>query len=204
MSNYINSISELRETIGEEIPGLSEKNIDYLDDFSINFIDVSPFVVLSSSDSNGRVDSSPKGDGAGFVRVLDEKTLLIPDRPGNKLAYGHLNILENPQVGLLFIIPGTNETLRVNGTAKLRRDGDILNSMSARGKPALLAIEVTVQECFFHCGKSFLRSKLWQPVEWPGKYKVSFGEMYAQRKKLGSDVVKIIDDSIENDYKENL
>jgi PPOX class probable FMN-dependent enzyme len=204
MSIYINSISELRDTIGEEIPGLSEKNIDYLDDFAVNFIDACPFVILSSSDSNGRVDSSPKGDGAGFVRVLDEKTLLIPDRPGNKLAYGHQNILENPQVGLLFVIPGTNETLRVNGTAKLRRDSDMLKSMSARGKAALLAIEVTVQECFFHCGKAFLRSKLWQPTEWPEKYKVSFGEMYAQRKKMGSDIVKIIDDSIENDYRENL
>ncbi|MFT7688071.1 MAG: PPOX class probable FMN-dependent enzyme [Candidatus Azotimanducaceae bacterium] len=204
MANYINSVAELRDTIGDEIPGLSDKNIDYLDDFAVDFIGVCPFVILSSSDANGRVDSSPKGDGAGFVKIVDTKTLLIPDRPGNKLAYGHQNILENPQVGLLFVIPGTNETLRVNGTAKLRTDSDTLNLMSARGKAALLAVEVTVQECFFHCGKAFLRSKLWQPTEWPERYNVSFGEMYAQRMKAGADVAKVIDDAIDNDYRDNL
>jgi PPOX class probable FMN-dependent enzyme len=204
MPNYINSIAELRETIGEEIPGLSEKNIDYLDDFAIDFIGACPFIVLSTSDTNGCVDSSPKGDEPGFVKVVNNKTLQIPDRPGNKLAYGHLNIIENPQVGLLFAIPGTNETLRVNGTARLRRDSDILSSMSARGKAAIIVIEVTVQESFFHCGKAFLRSKLWQPEQWGEKHSVSFGQMYAKRMKAGADVVKAIDDSIETDYRENL
>jgi len=200
MSNYITSIAELRETIGDEVPGLSEKNIDYLDDFAVNFIKACPFVVLSSSDAKGRVDSSPKGDGPGFVKVLGSKTLLIPDRPGNKLAYGHQNILDNPQVGLLFVIPDTNETLRINGTARLRRDEDTLSAMAARGKPAILVIEVSVEEAFFHCGKAFIRSKLWQATQWPEKHIVSFGKMYAQRKNLGTEVVQMIDDSIEKDY----
>ncbi|MFT7042950.1 MAG: PPOX class probable FMN-dependent enzyme [Candidatus Azotimanducaceae bacterium] len=204
MIDLISSISELRDVIGEEIPGLSEKNVDHLDEFGLAFIAACAFVVISTSDSKGRVDTSPKGDAPGFVSVVDDKTLLIPDRPGNKLAYGHQNILENPQVGLLFIIPGTSETLRINGTARLRKDNELLTSMSARGKAALLAIEVTIEECFFHCGKAFIRSGLWKPEDWPEKHPVSFGQMYAKRKNMNNKIAALIDDSIESDYRENL
>jgi hypothetical protein len=204
MPDLISSITELRGVIGEEIPGLSEKNVDHLDEFGLAFIAACPFVVISTADLKGRVDTSPKGDAPGFVSAVDDKTLLIPDRPGNKLAYGHQNIIENPQVGLLFIIPGTSETLRINGTARLRKDSELLRSMSARGKAALLAIEVTIEECFFHCGKAFIRSGLWKPEEWPAKHAVSFGQMYAKRKNMNNEIAKLIDDSIENDYRENL
>jgi PPOX class probable FMN-dependent enzyme len=150
------------------------------------------------------VDASPKGDAPGFVQIVDDKTIVIPDRPGNKLAYGHLNIIENPQVGLLMTIPGTNETLRINGKAALSREPELLESLAARGRPAVIAIKIHIEECFFHCGKASIRSKLWNSSEWPAKHKVSFGEMYAKKKNLGDDVSKKIDESIQADYRDNL
>lgn len=201
----ISTVEELRALIGEEPPGLQEKNIDFLDQFAIDFIAESPFIVLSTSDANGRLDASPKGDDPGFVKVLDNKTIMVPDRPGNRLAYGHRNVIENPRVGLIFFIPKTSETLRINGTAELDASPELLEDLAARGKPAILGIKVHVEECFFHCGKAFIRSGLWQPEKWPEeKHKVSFGEMFAARKELGKDVVDMIDSAIEDDYKNNL
>ena len=119
----IKTEQDLRAVIGEEIPGLSEKVEARLNDFAVDFIARSPFLVLSTADGEGRLDASPKGDAPGFVAVEDDRTLLIPDRLGNRLAYGHRNILVNPHVGVLFMIPGTSETLRVNGRATLTADG---------------------------------------------------------------------------------
>ncbi|MFT6017193.1 MAG: PPOX class probable FMN-dependent enzyme [Candidatus Azotimanducaceae bacterium] len=205
MSEAITTIRQLRDVVGEEIPGLEDKNIDYLDDFALDFIAHSPFLVLSTSDAQGRCDASPKGDEPGFVQVIDNKTLLVPDRPGNKLAYGHRNILENPHVGLLFCIPGTSETLRINGIAELSADAGILAELAARGKPAILAIRITVEECFFHCGKAFIRSGLWTPDVWADTpYKVSFGKMYAERKNVSSEIADAIDVGINHDYTHNL
>lgn len=200
----ISTIEDLRNIVGECIPGLEEKNIDYIDEFAERFIEQSPFIVMSTSDEKGRLDASPKGDDPGFVVVSDSKTLLIPDRPGNKLAYGHQNILANPHIGLLFMIPRTRETLRVNGRAELSCDEALLEQLAARGKPAILAIKVAVEECFFHCGKSMIRSKLWSPEDWGDQHKVSFGEMFAARKKADASIVKIYDDAIATDYKDNL
>lgn len=203
--SIINDNQGLRAVIGDEIPGLSEKNIDYIDEFAESFIQKSPFLIMSTADKQGNCDASPKGDAPGFVEVADHKTLLIPDRPGNKLAYGHQNILSNPNVGLLFCIPGTSETLRVNGSAELDASKELLQQLGARGKPATLAIRVTVRECFFHCGKAFIRSGLWKPDSWAKPaYKVSFGEMYASRKGGSKEVATMIDQSIEADYKDNL
>ena len=205
MSKPIKTIEELRAVIGDEIPGLQDKNIDYLDNFAIDFIKESPFIVLSTSDKDGRLDASPKGDDPGFVKVLDNKTLVIPDRPGNKLAYGHRNVIENPRVGLIFFIPKTSETLRINGTAELDASPELLEELAARGKPAVLGIKVNVEECFFHCGKAFIRSGLRQPEKWRDeKYKVSFGEMYAARTEANKEVADVVDAAIEDDYKNNL
>jgi predicted pyridoxine 5'-phosphate oxidase superfamily flavin-nucleotide-binding protein len=113
----ITDIEGLRDIIYEPSPGLEAKNIPYLDEFACEFIEKSPFIILSTSDADGRCDGSPKGDAPGFVEVVDPHTLLIPDRPGNRLAYGHKNILANPNVAVLFCIPGTTETLRVSGKA---------------------------------------------------------------------------------------
>ena len=118
-SSVVRSVEELRALVGDRKPGVELKILDALDEFAIDYIARSPFLVLSTSDAEGRLDVSPKGDGPGFVLVEDDRTLVIPDRPGNKLVFGHLNILANPRVGLLFMIPGTNETLRVAGTAEL-------------------------------------------------------------------------------------
>ncbi len=202
--HVVHTAQELREIVGAPVPGLDLKNQAELDEFARDFIARSPFLVLSTADTEGNLDASPKGDAAGFVRVLDEKTLVIPDRPGNKLAYGHLNLLANPRVGLLFLIPGTPETLRVNGTAELTREPALLERLAARGKPAVLAIRVRVDECFFHCAKAFIRSKLWKADSWPERKRISFGEMFARRLGADEEAAKAIDEGIEADYRENL
>ena len=203
-SHKIQNLEQLRAVIGDEIPGLHEKNIDHVDEFARDFIEKSPLIVLSTADESGRMDASPKGDAPGFVEVLNEHTLLIPDRPGNKLAYGHQNILSNPNVGILFIVPNTRETLRINGRAELSCEPDLLQQLAARDKPATLVIRVFVDECFFHCGKAMLRSKLWDSSTWQENFRVSFGEIFAARKVAGSDVAKSIDQRIEADYRDNL
>jgi len=203
-SHKIQSLEQLRAVIGDEIPGLHEKNIDHVDEFARDFIEKSPLIILSTADVSGRMDASPKGDAPGFVEVLNEHTLLIPDRPGNKLAYGHQNILSNPNVGILFIVPNTRETLRINGRAELSCEPDLLQQLAARDKPATLVIRVFVDECFFHCGKAMLRSKLWDSSTWQENFRVSFGEIFAARKVAGSDVAKSIDQRIEADYRDNL
>ena len=137
------------------------KQIDHLDQHCRAIIAKSPFLLLGTSDTTGRCDVSPKGDYPGFVRVLDDTTLAIPDLPGNNRLDTLTNLLHNPQVGLLFMIPGMHETLRVNGTVRLVRDAALLESLAFQGKRPKLAIVVEVQEVFSHCPKAFLRSQLW-------------------------------------------
>lgn len=160
--------------------------------------------MLSTSDRAGRQDVSPKGDGPGFAVVETDTTVLIPDRKGNKLVYGLQNLLENPYVGVLFLIPDMNETLRVNGRAELTGEPAILERLAARGQAAQLAIRVSVDECFFHCAKAFLRSNLWKPETWAAPYRISFGKMLAP--KFGGDdqVADAIDAMIDEDYRTNL
>ena len=207
----ITDVEGLRAVIGEEIPGIGDKNVDTLNHFATDFIARCPFLVLSTSSADGRIDASPKGDAPGFVEVVDDKTIIIPDRPGNKLAYGHLNVLENTHVGVLMMIPGTRETLRINGRATLNADPELLSRLSARDKPATLAIKVEVEEVFFHCAKAFIRSNLWQPDSWGEPHKVSFGEMYAEMRRAADqseaeaqEAAKQIDGMISADYENNL
>ena len=200
----ISTVEALRAVVGEPPPGLEAKVEDHLNGYAQGFIEKCPFLVLSTADKSGRVDASPKGDAPGFLTVVDENTLLIPDRPGNRLAYGHLNVLENPQVGLLLVIPNTSETLRINGRAELSADPELLKQLAARGKPAVLAIRVSVEECFFHCGKAFIRSGLWKPDQWGDKHRISFGEMYAAKAGGGKELADGVDEMIEQDYRDNL
>lgn len=205
--HVITSEAQLRAVIGAKIDAVEAKlidHIDHIDQHARDFIASAPFVVLATADANGHIDASPKGDGPGFIHVEDNKTLVVPDRPGNKLAYGHTNILDNPEVGLLICRPATNETLRINGTAELTADPVLLEKMAAFGKPAVIAIRITVRECFFHCGKAFIRSKLWQPEQWPKQDRVSFGKMYAEKAGAGDDVAAAIDEQIDVDYRDNL
>jgi len=200
----IATIEQLRAILGEPAPITKLKLWTRLEPPAVEFISRSPFLLLATADAAGLQDVSPKGDGPGFVAVENERTLLIPDRMGNKLLFGLQNILANPQVGIVFLIPGTGETLRVNGTAEITAAPDILARLTARGQPALVAIRITVRECFFHCAKAFIRSQLWNPASWSHDYRVSFGKMMAP--KIGGDdaTAARIDAAIDADYKHNL
>ncbi|WP_019931768.1 pyridoxamine 5'-phosphate oxidase family protein [Nocardia sp. BMG111209] len=163
----ITSPAELRELLGPVMPRAAVKERPALHPRDRQWIATSPFIVLATSDAEGNCDASPKGDPAGFVRVLDDHTIAIPERPGNRRADGYLNILSNPHVGVIFLIPGRNETLRINGRARLLRDAPYFDDMVVKGHRPILAIEVEIETIFFHCAKAFLRSKLWQPPLWP-------------------------------------
>ena len=155
---------ELRAVVGEVHLIAERKVLDRLDHFCRDFIALSPFLVLASSDSEGRADASPRGDGPGFVRVLDDKTLLIPDRRGNNLIDSFRNILSSPGVGLVFMVPGIPETLRVNGKAHTTRDAALLAPSIMQERVPVTGLIVTVEEAYFHCGKALIRSKLWDPA----------------------------------------
>ncbi|MFF0611626.1 pyridoxamine 5'-phosphate oxidase family protein [Nocardia tengchongensis] len=158
---------ELRELLGEVAPRPRNKDRYSLHEWDREWIARSPFVVLATSDADGHCDASPKGDPAGFVKVLDDKTIAIPERPGNRRADGYLNILSNPHVGVIFLIPGRGDTLRINGRARLLRDAPYFDDMVVKGHRPILAIEVDIEQIFFHCSKAFMRSGLWKPEQWP-------------------------------------
>jgi hypothetical protein len=200
----ITTPEDLRRRMGSAGPVTPLKLLSELDDAAIDFIQRSPFLVLSTADAAGNQQVSPKGDDPGFVLVEDRKTLLIPDRSGNNLLFGLENILANPHIGLLFIIPPDTETLRVNGTAELIADPELLQRLSARGKPAEIAIRLTVRQCFFHCAKAFMRSRLWDHQAWPARTPFSFGRYLAQKMKEGEAVAREIDAHVEEDYRTNL
>jgi len=202
--HHVDTPEALRALVGDPVAGVELKVYDHLIEEAIDFVGRSPFLVLSTTDAAGRIDASPKGDAPGFVQVEDEQTLVIPDRPGNKLIFGLTNLLENPHVGILMMIPGTTETLRMNGTAELRSDPELLESLAARGKPAVLAIRVTVEECFFHCSKAFVRAQLWKHDSWPERQKISFGSMFAKRLGGGDELADAIDAMAEEDARTNL
>lgn len=165
----IDSHEALREIIGEAAELTRKKVIDRIDEHARNLIAHSPFVLLATSAPDGSCDVSPRGDPAGSVLVLDEKTLVLADRPGNKLVDSLRNIVDNPHAGLLFLVPGMNETLRVNGRARLVSDAPFFDSLVVQGKRPRLAVVVEVEELYMHCAKAFLRSSLWQPETWPDR-----------------------------------
>lgn len=165
--HVVTSERELREVLGEPGERALRKETATLGGHARAFIARSPFLLLATADARGRCDVSPKGDAPGFVRVLDDAHLLVPDRPGNKRLDGMRNLLENPHAGLIFLVPGREETLRVNGRAWIVRDAELLDALVAHGKRPALALAVEVEECFFHCPKAFRRSRLWEPGEWP-------------------------------------
>jgi PPOX class probable FMN-dependent enzyme len=157
----------LRKVLGKPHGVVVQKTLSALDDHCRKFIARCPFVLVASSDAAGRFDVSPKGDPAGFVRVLDDHTLVIPERLGNRRADTFHNVLERPDVGLIFLIPGKMETLRVSGTARVVQDPEVLEPMAVKGKIPQMALAVHVTEAFFHCSKCMVRSALWSPDSWP-------------------------------------
>ncbi|WP_428248941.1 pyridoxamine 5'-phosphate oxidase family protein [Ferrovibrio sp.] len=157
----VESEAELRGCYEQPNEMVQKKILPRLDQHARAFIALSPFVVLASHGPDGS-DASPRGDAPGFVQVLDDATLLLPDRRGNNLIDSLRNVVAEPDVGLLFLVPGINETLRVNGTARIISDAEKLLPLAAQGKPPASALEIAVREVFFHCGKAMIRSKLWQ------------------------------------------
>jgi PPOX class probable FMN-dependent enzyme len=167
-THVVTSERELRELVGYPNERAVKKDLGRLDEHARAFIARAPFLLLATANAAGRCDVSPKGDAPGFVRVLDDRHLAVPDRPGNKRIDGMRNLLENPHVGLIFLVPGKEDTLRVNGRAWIVRDEALLASLAAMSKRPELAIGVEVEECYLHCPKAFRRSRLWEPASWTG------------------------------------
>jgi PPOX class probable FMN-dependent enzyme len=160
----ITSEAELRALIGEPTELVQAKLADRLNDLTRQFVERSPFVCVATGHPGGGMDVSPRGDPPGFVRVLDDHTLLLPERPGNRLADTLVNLLSDPRIALLFLIPGVDDTFRVNGTAAITDDSDLLAPSVVEGKAPRLGILVTVQEAYTQCAKALLRSDLWNPA----------------------------------------
>lgn len=158
---------ELRELLGQPMERAVTKERATLHPHHAAWIERSPFCLIATSDTEGRCDVSPKGDPPGFAKVLDEGTIAIPERPGNRRADGYLNILANPHIGLIFFVPGREDTLRVNGTVRILRDAPFFDLMEVKGHRPQLALLVKTEEVFFHCAKAFKRSRLWKHEEWP-------------------------------------
>ena len=163
----VTSIDEIEKLADEPMPQVLSKETDALDDLCQTFISRSSFCVIASSNPLGHIDVSPKGNPAGFVRVLDEKHLAIPDRPGNRRLDTFHNLMKDPRLGIIFLIPGHGETLRVGGEARIVRDPDLRNKLAFNGRVPDFAIIVHVERIFMHCPKCIMRSKIWQPDAWP-------------------------------------
>ena len=162
----ITSEDELTALLGEPLKRVAEKVRPKLHEMDRAWLAESPLCLVATSDAEGRCDVSPKGDPRGFTLVLDETTIVLPERPGNRRADGFRNVLANPHVGLIYLIPGRGDTLRINGRATLVRDAPFFDDLVVKGHRPQLALVVAVEEVFYHCPKAFLRSELWRPETW--------------------------------------
>lgn len=200
----IETVSQLRAIIGEpnaQVPLKFHKSINAQ---ARAFIARAPMFFLATAAADGEPTVSPKGDGRGCVRVEDARTLLIPERSGNRLIISLQNILANPRVGLIFLVPGTGETLRISGVAELLDDRALCESFVERGKPALLVMRVRVAQAYFHCAKAFLRAELWKPESWPEPVKISFGKEIAEEGGMATDAIESFDAAVAGRYKTDL
>ncbi|MEU4473841.1 pyridoxamine 5'-phosphate oxidase family protein [Micromonospora sp. NPDC023888] len=166
MTVEITSHEELRDLLGVPNARAANKERRRLHERDREWLGASPFCLLATAGADGSCDVSPKGDPAGFALVLDDTTIALPERPGNRRADGYRNILDNPHVGLLFLIPGRTDTLRINGRARLVSDAPWFDDMMVKGHRPVLAVVVEIEQIFYHCAKAFLRSELWQPETW--------------------------------------
>jgi PPOX class probable FMN-dependent enzyme len=196
----ITTQEELRRVIAEPRPATRAKILDALDEQSIDFLKRCPFALVSTASADGTIEVSPKGDEPGFIRIEDPKTLLIPERVGNNLAFGLSNIIATGKIGIIALVPATGETLRISGTAEIHDDADLVASLSSLGKPALLATRVRIQHCYFHCARSIVRAKLWNPEAWPAPGRISFGRIIAPRIGESETVAAQIDANVEGAY----
>lgn len=200
----LSSVEDVGALYGPPLEAVVSKVIDHLDGHCRDFIARSPFVLVATADQGGSCDVSPKGGPAGFVEVIDERRLAIPDAPGNRLVYSLQNVVATGRAGLLFLIPGMEETLRVNGRACLTRDAVVLERLTREGKPPKVAIGLEVEEAFLHCAKAFKRSALWRPEDWPDREGLaSAAQIWRDHMALDlttEDVQEFVDD----DYAHNL
>lgn len=176
----ITTEDKLRTIIGVANPMASKKIYSFLNERMLGFIEKSPLMMLSTVDEFGFPTISPKGDKAGFVQIDKQGRLLIPELPGNKLAFSLTNILQHPQVALFFMVPGSLETLRVHGECRLLSDALLCKKLTSNSHNALLVLEITVKNAYFHCAKAFLRSQFWQSATWPDPIKISFRKEIAE------------------------
>ena len=203
MTRELRSEAELREFVDEPSRAVAEKAIDHVDAESARFITASPFFLLATAAADGSCDVSPRGDPPGSVLVLDERTLAFGDRKGNRRLDSFTNILQRPDVGLLFLVPGRGDTLRVNGTARIVADAPYLPRLAVAGVTPQLAVEVRVGELFLHCSKAFARSALWDPATWPEKGDVpTAGQMVRSQHNVPVPA-KVIDKMLRRDAKVN-
>ena len=194
-STEITSVDELVGLLGEPHPRARDKGRTALLDVDRDWLAATPFCVLATSSADGRCDASPKGDPAGqLVHVIDDTTIAIAERPGNKRADGYKNILENPYVGLNFLIPGRGDTLRINGRARLVSDAPFFDEMVVKGHRPILAVVVEIEEIFFHCAKAFLRSGIWKPETWDPEGKVPRRAVIAKEVEPSGMTIEQLDD----------
>ncbi|WP_454788423.1 pyridoxamine 5'-phosphate oxidase family protein [Mycolicibacterium lutetiense] len=166
MRREVTSADELRAIVGQPTAAVANKVTARLSEAQQGWLKQSPLGFVATTDAHGRVDVSPKGDPPGFVQIIDDTTIAIPERPGNRRVDGYLNVLQRPHVGTVFVIPGRGDTLRINGTARVLSDADYFDDMAVGGKRPILALEIAIEEVFFHCPKAFLRSATWKPETW--------------------------------------
>jgi uncharacterized protein len=165
-STRITSAAELRALLGEPSPRAANKDRDRLHPHDRAWLAASPFCLIATSAADGTCDVSPKGDPPGFTLVLDETTIVLPERPGNRRGDGYRNVLSNPHVGLIYLVPGRGDTLRINGRARLVSDAPWFDDLVVKGHRPVLAMVVEIEQLFYHCSKAFLRSQLWEPDSW--------------------------------------
>ncbi|WP_239067143.1 pyridoxamine 5'-phosphate oxidase family protein [Actinomadura bangladeshensis] len=196
--------AELREIVQEPSQVIWDKDIGRIDAHARTLIAHSPFVLVATSTPDGSCDVSPKGDPAGSVLVLDDHRLVIADRPGNHRVDGFRNVLRNPHVGLLFLVPGMNETLRVNGRATLVSDAPFFDDLAVQGKRPRLALLVEVEELYLHCAKALLRSSLWRPETWPDRGALpTAGQVFKDHIGIKQFSAEQIDEDLDRDAETN-
>ncbi|AIQ18667.1 phosphohydrolase [Paenibacillus sp. FSL H7-0357] len=199
--NTIKSEEELRAMLGYPSELVKNKAIDALDEHCRQFIAKSPLLIMATSDAEGLCDVSPRGDAPGFVLVLDDNHLVIPERPGNRRMDSLRNILSNPNAGLIFLIPGLEETLRVNGHAYIVRDEELLVRMESHGRMPLVGIVIEVEECYMHCAKSLKRSSLWNPDSWIAKAELpNVAQVISDHAKLPGMNAEKVKASLQDSY----
>ena len=196
---------QLRSIMGKPGELVRKKVISYLDEHCKDFLSRSPFLVIATTDELGNCDVSPRGDRPGFALVLDDKHLVIPERPGNRRIDTLRNILANPKAGLLFLIPGLGETLRVNGKASLVKDDVLLERMAVNGKKPLIGIGIEVEECFIHCAKAMKRSGLWEPETWSEKDSLpNAARILLDHTKITDITENDLNQALQEDYEKEL